>query len=95
MGVSGATSLSFKGVETVKMARPRHNSGYVLQSIKSNALSREARSPLEGSACIQKDRAMGQGSGVISLHGRFRAHGHTIRTALPACGIRLGLINRG
>ncbi len=62
---------------------------------QKQCLIKEGPGSLEGSAGIQKDRAMGQGSGVISLHGRFRAHGHTIRTALPACGIRLGLINRG
>ena len=27
IGVSGATSLTLKGAKTVKMARPRHNSG--------------------------------------------------------------------
>ncbi len=57
------------------MAGPPHNSGLCTPIYQKQCLIKEGPRSLEGSAGIQKDRAMGQGSGVISLHGRFRAHG--------------------
>ncbi|GEM_PF-4231524 len=63
--------------------------------VKQDSLNRSYAGSLSYLLDPSEQMDMGQGSGVISLHGRFRAHGHTIRTALLACGIRLGLINRG